>query len=185
LKTIPHVNITIDRVKKMDDREMYNVSDAYVKGRLSRFAVDPQTQAILHQRELPKHERELSLNETDDTFNAVKQQIYEILYSRDVLPRHQFALKQMRKSVEAQLAGSNDPEGSWRRSAQSFLDMVKDEIGRADVVLEQHREDSATRYLDVLLRAINDHKQAEDADEADERLYEVAKAVGESVFELT
>lgn len=171
------INLTIERVNTMDDREMYNVSDAYVKGRLSRFAIDPTDQAALKQRELPKHLREMSLTETTEVFEAVKKKMYDVLYSRPVLPRHRLCLDQMRRSVENQLSSIDDPEGDWRRSAQSFLDMVNDEIGRTDVVLDRHRENNAQHYLGVVLEAIRAHREAEDADLADDRLYDIADQV--------
>lgn len=180
--TTPRVSITVDRVQDMDDREMYNVTDCYVKNRLSRFAVDPEAQVALQQRELPKASRDVTLSETAETFEAVKKQVYEILYAPTVLPRHHHALTKMRDSVQAQLSQNEDVEADWRRSAQSFLDLVKDELARAEVVLQQQEEESARRHLALLLDAVQEHREAEDADQADENLYAVADQIAESIF---
>jgi hypothetical protein len=182
--TTHDINLTIDRVKTMDDREMYNVSDAYVKGRLSRFAIDPTDQAALKQREMPKRMRESSLTETADVFEAVKKQVYDILYSPEILPRHRHSLDQMQRSVENQLSSIEDPHGDWRRAAQSFLDMVKDEIGRTEVVLERHRENSAQHFLNILVRAVREHQAAEDPDLADDRLYDITDQISTEMAAL-
>lgn len=179
------VNITVERVEDMDDREMYNVSDSYVKGRLSRFAVDPDDQAVLRVRELPKSERGgVSLSESAEVFDAIKRQVYEILYSPTILGRHRFALLQMERSVQKQLDEyTDDTSAHWRRSAQSFMDMVRDELGRAEVILEMQQESSARKHLSKLLQAIHDHEAAEedDVEEADKRLYAIAEEIAESV----
>lgn len=177
------VHLSIDRVKNMDDTEMKEFSDSYVKGRFSRFAIDPSDQSALRQRELPRHERSAPLSETDAVFDAVKKEIHEILYSREILPRHYYALTQMKRAVEAQLdAAPDDDDEGWRRGARTFYDMVKDEIGRAEVVLEQYRETSARHYLDVLLQAVRAHRDAGDdeVEQADDRLYAIADQVREA-----
>lgn len=179
------VNISVDRVQQMDDREMYNVTDCYVKGKLSRFAIDPDDQAILAQRELPKSRRDMSLSDSAEVFEAIKKQMYLVLYTPEVLPRHRFALDQMRRSVENQLNENDDETGDWRRAARSFLDMVKDELGRADVVLQEHRERSARKHLAMLLDAVREHRDADedDVDNADDRLYQIADQIAESLTE--
>lgn len=181
--TTPRVSITVERLQDMDDREMYNVTDCYVKNRLSRFAIDPEDQMSLQQRELPKSQREVTLSETMDVFEAVKKQVYEILYTPEVLPRHLHALTKMRDSVQAQLSQGDDEGADWRRSAQSFLDLVKDELARAEIVMRQHEEESARRHLAMLLDAVKEHRNAEDADIADDKLYAIADQVAESLVE--
>lgn len=177
------VNISVERIQEMDDREMYNVSDCYVKGKLSRFAIDPDDQAILSQRELPRHRRDASLADSTEVFEAVKKQMYLVLYTPEVLPRHRFALDQMRRSVENQLEENDDETGDWRRAARSFLDMVKDELGRADVMLQEFRERSARKHLAMLLDAVHEHRNAgdDDVEEADDRLYAVADQIAETI----
>lgn len=177
-------NITVDRLLGMDDREMYNVTDCYVKGRLSRFAVDPSDQQLLAQRELPKHQRDASLNDSTEVFNSVRLQIHDVLYNPDVLPRHHLALTQMKRSVQKQLDNNEDQTGDWQRSARSFLDMVKDELSRAEVVMQEHQERSARRHLAALLEAVRAHREADDDDveEADERLYAVADQIAEDLL---
>lgn len=170
------VNLTVDRVLAMDEREMYNLVDAYVKGRLSRFAIDPSDQAALEQREIPKSERDIPLSETAELFDDVKSQIHEILYSKAILPRHRFALMTMTRSVQSQLDEIDD-NPQWKRSAQSFLDLVKDELARAEIVLGEYVEQSAQRHIAVLLEAIQQHRNADDLDDADDNLYAVADTV--------
>jgi hypothetical protein len=184
MMTDHRVNITVDRVLEMDDREMYNVSDCYVKGRLSRFEVDPDDQKLLAQRELPKSQRDLSLADTAEVFDSVKRQLHNVLYTPYVLPRHHFALSQMKKSVQDQLENNEDITGDWRRSARSFLDMVKDEIFRAEIVMQEHQERSARRHLAMLLDAVRDHRDADedDVEDADERLYAVADQIAEDLL---
>lgn len=185
MMTDHRVNITVDRLLEMDDREMYNVSDGYVKGRLSRFAVDPDDQKLLAQRELPKSQREMPLTETADVFDSVKKQLHNVLYTPQVLPRHHFALCQMRRSVQKQLDNNEDETGDWRRAARSFLEMVKDEISRAEVVMQEHQEKSARRHLAMLLDAVRDHRDADDDDveAADDRLYAVADQIAEALLQ--
>ena len=175
--TTPNVNLTVERVHEMDYREMYNLSDGYLKGRLSRFAIDLDDQYALRQRETPKHAREVPLSETNELFLAVKRQIHDILYHPLVLPRHRQALLKMRASVEEQLANEDDPDGSWRRSAQSFLGMVKDELAGAEVILATQQERAARDHLRTLLDAIKQHEEAEDADDADAQLYDLAQSI--------
>lgn len=175
------VNLSVTRVQEMDDREMYNLTDCYVKGRLSRFAIDPEDQAALAQREMPKNRRDMTLSDTNEVFESVKKQVYLVLYAPEVLPRHRFALDQMRRSVEDQLSENDDETGDWRRAARSFLDMVKDELGRADVMLQEHRENSARVFLARLLEAVQEHRDAPDDDVDDDKLYDVADEIAEAL----
>lgn len=178
------INVTVDRLLEMDDREMYNVTDCYVKGRLSRFAIDPEDQTVLAQRELPKSKRDATTGESNEVFNSVRRQLHDVLYAPDVLPRHHLALSQMARSVQKQLDNNEDETGDWRRAARSFLDMVKDELSRAEIVMQEHQERSARRHLAVLLDAVRAHRDADDdaVEEADERLYSVADQIAEDLL---
>lgn len=164
------INLTIERILDMDDREMYDLSDLYVKGRFSRLAVDPRARSVLSQRDKHSSDRD---PDYDQIFEGVREQVYRLLYSDKVLPRHYLALQRMQRNVETQLEDYADNH-EWRRGAQGFLNLVKDELARVEVMLAERRESSAEGDLERLLRAIGEHREAEDADEADERLWAIA-----------
>lgn len=172
------INLTVERIKEMDDWEVSDLSDRFVKNRLSRFAIDPETQSLLDQRDMRREDRS---EEYEEVFADVKRQMHDILYSPEIIQRHLLALESMERNVEAQLKqhSSND---DWRPGAQGFLNLVKDEIARVESVMEEMAEDSASTYLDEILAAIEEHESADDADAADALLYDKAKRIRDAIY---
>lgn len=175
------INLTIDRIRGMADWEMSTLSDRYVKNRLSRFAVDPDVQSILDEREAPRESRS---PDYEEVFADVKKQIHDLLYSPEVIQRHLIALEGMERNVETQLEQNDDDDSGWRNGAKGFLNLVKDEIARVQAQIAEFEEDSAQEQLEVLLQAIKAHAEAEDADEADDRLYAIAHQIEEAMFNV-
>lgn len=175
--------LTVDRVLDFDDHEMYNLADRYLKGRFASYAATPEDQETLEERELPTSDRS---DEYKDLWDEVKSEVREILYNPEVILKYRTSLQKTQHAVEKQLDDHSRDNASWERGARGFLNMVKDELARVQMSLDDVLE--ARRQRDILLEAIRHHRRVVDSDEydgvddeADDRLWRIADQIMEEV----
>ena len=111
------IALTVDDIKRMDDKQVYDLVSDYLKGRLADFVVSAEDEMILADCDLPPQERD---EEYDAVLWSVKSELKKVLWNEEVVERYEQALSRMCNSVKEQLNrhGSSNPSGPDKRSCK-------------------------------------------------------------------